>query len=296
MKLLRLILVATILACSFPEPGLWAQALTADSMQTLIRKIQRGENDSVRFQSNRLFTQILEDTLKSPASFDADFSSWKNLSVVSDAEHTLRIYTWTFPNYSGSTYNYNGYIQLKLSPTDSLITIALADSTSKILKPESEKLRAERWLGAVYYSIGKTKRSGVTYFTLLGWKGTNQSMTKKVIEVMSIEDGHIKFGYPILKTGSVFRNRVIFTFTAQASMTLRFEKDGKEIVFDHISNPKKGVDPDLNLLSGPDGTYDKFRLKGGRWVIEKDIDARTDWESTKTFPQPPVEEKSEETK
>ena len=279
MKLNRLLFSFACFLSLFLGASTHAQTISSDSLQSVIKQIQRGENDSIRFRNNRIFSQLLEDSLRKPESFTADFSSWKNLSVVSDPEHTIRIYTWTFPNYAGSQYFYNGYIQLKTSTPDSLIMINLADSTSKILKPESEKLRADKWLGAIYYSLGKTKRSGVTYYTLLGWKGVNESMTKKVIEVMAIEDGKVKFGFPILKTGSVFRNRVIFTFTSQASMTLRFEKDGKEIVFDHISNPKKGDSPNLNLLSGPDGTYDKFKQKGGRWVIQHDIDARTDWEA-----------------
>ncbi|MFN8166858.1 MAG: hypothetical protein U0X76_12030 [Bacteroidia bacterium] len=268
MKLIRISFFLLLLHPAFSG----AQKLSADSLQILFKCIQRGENDSVRKHANDIFYSSLYDTLKKEGSFSADFSAWKNLSVASDADKTIRLYTWTMPYFDGSRYDYFGFVQIKTEKPDSLLLIPLSDSTLTIKKPESEKLRSDKWLGAIYYSVSSFRKSGVRYYTLLGWKGWNQSVTKKVIEIMTFEKGILKFGFPVIKTGSVFRNRVVFSFTSQATMTLRFDKNGKQIVFDHINNFSK----DNSIIGGPDGSYDLLKLKGGKWLMERDIDARSE--------------------
>jgi len=259
----------------------------SDSLQVLISKMQRGENDSIRALANLEFRQRFLDSLNSNNSFDKSFSDFKNISVVKSDDHTFKVYSWTYPNYSGDKYFYYGYIQIKPEKSDSVLTFPLSDSTSVILKPESEKLRADRWLGSVYYAVNKVKYKGVNYYVLLGWKGFNQQITKKVIEVCYIDKSELKFGFPLFKSGSVYRNRMIFSFNSQASMSLRFEKNGKQIIFDHISAPKSKQDIDLTSQSGPDGTYDSFELKKGRYVLDKDIDARSETAPSKDLPEPP---------
>ncbi|MFZ7115794.1 MAG: hypothetical protein ACO1G9_10475 [Bacteroidota bacterium] len=262
-------------------------AQISDSLPVLIRKMQRGENDSIRTNAAMEFQKRFEDSLNVSGSFDNPFSDFKNVSIAKDVENRFKIYSWTFPNFDGSRYRYSGYVQVKQEKTDSIITFILSDSTAIIQKPESEKLKSERWYGAAYYAVNKVKYKGKNYFVLLGWKGFNQQITKKVIEVCYIEKGELKFGYPLLKSGSVYKNRMIYSFNSQASMSLRFENNGKKIVLDHISTPRsKSADVDLASQAGPDGTYDSFNLKKGRYVLDKDVDARSETAPVKELPTP----------
>ena len=85
------------------------------------------------------------------------------------------------------------------------------------------------------------KYKGKNYFVLLGWKGFNQQITKKVIEVCYIDKGELKFGFPLLKSGSVYKNRLIYSFNSQASMSMRFENNGKKIIL--VQNPLMLISP-----------------------------------------------------
>lgn len=265
----------------------FSSAQNSDSLHVLIQKMQRGENDSIRTNAADEFQKRFTDSLNVSGSFENSFTDFKNVSIVKDAENRFKIYSWTFPNYAGDRYRYFGYVQIKEEKTDSILTFLLSDSTSIIQKPESEKLKTDRWFGAAYYAVNKVKYKGKNYFVLLGWKGFNQQITKKVIEVCYIDKGELKFGFPLLKSGSVYKNRLIYSFNSQASMSMRFENNGKKIVLDHISTPRsKSTDVDLSSQAGPDGTYDSFNLKKGRYVLDKDVDARSETAPVKELPQP----------
>ena len=259
------------------------QSQSLDSLVLLIKDIQRGESDSVRITSNEKFLKKFEKILLQNESYLRNFDSLKNVSVQSPPDNKFRIYTWTVPHYNGDVYDYYGFIQLKTDTNT--ILFRLNDSTSVIKKPESEKLSHDRWLGAVYYAIEEIKKSGKTYYTLLGWKGKDKMQTQKIIEILYINGNRIKFGFPIIKTGSVFRNRMIFSFNAQASMTLHFDKKYNGIVFDHFDS----TNINLPELIGPDGTYDALKNQKGKWVLFHDVKVSTKWEPKENLPSPPHE-------
>ncbi|HRH65821.1 MAG TPA: hypothetical protein PLU53_05955 [Bacteroidia bacterium] len=251
-------------------------------LQSLIHDIQRGKNDSIRIASNTVFRSFLDSLLKTSASFRASFDSIKNVSVVTAPGQKFRVYTWTLPYYDGSRYDFFGYIQMPGDTSGTIRLIPLLDSTLVITKPESEKLRAERWYGSVYYSILENKSGKKTYYTLLGWKGINSTSTQKIADVLYFDRHLPKFGFPLFKTGKVYKNRIIFTYAAQAIMTLKYEDSKNMIIFDHLSgNGTKNETENQLAFGGPDGTYDGLKFKSGKWVLVKDVDIRTDWKPKK---------------
>jgi hypothetical protein len=276
-KKLSILLFLTIPFFSFSQSN--------DSLSTLIKEIQRGKNDSVRFAANEKFITYFEKLLSQSGSFSRNYDSLKNVSVQTASDSSFRIFTWVVPHFDGQEYNFFGFVQLHSAKSDTMIR--LYDSTAVIQKPESEKLRADRWLGAVYYDIIPIESAGKKYYTLLGWKGKNQEHTLKIIDVLSVNNNQLKFGFPIFKTGSVYRNRMVFTYNSQASMTLHFNKKFNGIVFDHLAADKNNP----SLITGPDGTYDAFKLKKGKWILYTDVDVRTKWDPSETLPEPPPVEK-----
>lgn len=256
------------------------------SLPSLINQIQRGANDSVRALANRELQSRIIDSLKTQNSFNKNFQEFKNVSIVTSDDKLLKIYSWTYPNFTGDKYYYFGFIQYRNNLFDSVQLFTLIDSTETISKPESEKLKSSRWLGSVYYAINTIKYQGKYYYVLLGWKGFNQQQTKKIIEVCYIENTTAKFGFPLLKIGSVYKNRMVFTYTSQATMSLKFEKSGKKIIFDHINSTKNNSDVEVINQSGPDGTYDSFILTKGRYILQKDVDARSEITPVVPLPEP----------
>jgi hypothetical protein len=258
-----------IILLSFSSP---LKAIGLDSLAVLIQRIQKGENDSVRLAANAKFRSGFERVLNDSGSFERNFDSLSNLSVIAPEDRSFRIYTWVLPYFDGERYDYFGYIQFR-NGRDSLQVEELVDSTEVIKKPESEKLSPMRWIGSVYYGIVTTEKSGVNYYTLFGWKGKNKRETQKIIEVLYFNKHKPQFGYPLLKTESVFRNRMIYTFDSQASMVLHYDNSFGGIVLDHISLNRRSEIP----VTGPDGTYDAFKWKKGKWQLYKDVDVRTKW-------------------
>ncbi len=274
----KLFLAALILVLFFYR----CNSQSLDSLVLLIKDMQRGENDSVRLASNEKFLIAFEKILLQNGSFSKKFDSLKNVSVQSPEDKKFKIYTWVIPHFDGDVYNYYGFIQLHTDTSDLLIR--LNDSTSVIQKPESEKLNPERWLGAVYYSIIPIKKSGKKYYTILGWKGKDQKQSQKIIEILYFDGNKVKFGYPLIKTGSVFRNRMIFSFNAQTSMTLHFDKKYKGIVFDHFTS---NINNSSETINGSEGTYDALKNKKGKWILIKNVDVGTKWEPSENLPRPP---------
>jgi hypothetical protein len=244
-------------------------AQTADSLSVLSRLIQKGKNDSTRIAANEIFLAGFEKFIERTDCDSVIRDSIKNVSVIIPDDNHFRIYTWVLPHFDGNKYDYFGF--LKIIRENTFEIIKLHDSTSVIRHPESEKLNPTRWLGSVYYNIVEIKIDKLPYYTLFGWKGTDEHKTQKIIDVLYIDKGKPKFGYPLFKTESVYKNRMIFSYDAQASMTLNYDNNFKGIVFDHITNNDAGI-------SGPDGTYDAFKLKKGKWVLMKDVDVRTKWQ------------------
>lgn len=246
----------------------------ADSASTvidsLVHVMQRGSDDEQRLQANREFLKIVESRLMADSLPDRCPQIASNLSCVSTKG--LRIVTWTVPSYDGDRYRYFGFIERRDLKTGIRMVFPLVDSTETIRKPESEKLSSAKWFGAAYYGIVERKKSGRTYYTLLGWKGKDRRVTQKVLEVLYFDGADVRFGAPLFKKEKVYRSRVVFSFTAQAVMSLRYEPSRRMIIYDHLSGPKvPGSGTPDPALSGPDGSYDGYRFRSGHWQWSGDL-------------------------
>ena len=266
----------------FPQTSQGTDSTRLNYSDSLIQLIQKGPDDSIRTAANEVFIDLLLSSLKKPGSFFDNFDSLKNLSIQKSPDERFKVYTWTVPKYDGTAYSYFGFLQLKTKNNDFKL-FPLTDSSNFILKPESEKLSSDRWLGCIYYKIIESRKAGRTYYTLLGWKAKNNTTSQKLIEVIYFDRDVPKMGFPLFKTGKVFRNRVVFTFLAGISMSLKYEERKKLIVFDHLTGSSSG---DGSVPGGPDGTYDAFKFKSGRWLLLNDIDIRSTWKPRKDVPKP----------
>lgn len=235
-----------------------------DSLNNLARVMQRGETDSARFASASVYSSIINFILSDSSSFNASFDSIPNISVKTSPDLTFRLYSWVTSDYAGSVYRYFGFVQTLKNKKVNLFP--LHDSTEVIEKPLSKKLKADRWYGAIYYSIILNEKKGKKYYTLLGWKGKNELLTQKVIDVITFDGGKPVFGLPVFKANNIYNNRVIFEFTSHAVMSLKYMHDKKTLVFDHISKSS------LTGITGPDGTYDAFKYVKDHWEFIEDID------------------------
>jgi len=115
------------------------------------------------------------------------------------------------------------------------------------------------------------------YYILLGWKGNNVKSTKKVIEVLSFKNNKPVFGMGVFDN-SKGNKRIIFEYTRQASMLLKYLPDQHLIVFDHLAPPDPHL-KDQHETYGPDLSYDGYKLKDGRWKLVENLDMRNNGNS-----------------
>ncbi|MEO8087783.1 MAG: hypothetical protein ABI763_13230 [Bacteroidota bacterium] len=267
MKLSRIVLVFLFVVYFSPVFSQGnAQSLVTqykDSLNHLAHVMQRGENDSARFASAFVYHSIVNFILADSSSFNASFDSIPNLSVKTAPDRTFRLYSWVASDFAGSQYRYYGFVQTQKNRKVNLFP--LSDSTEVIEKPLSKKLKADHWYGAIYYNIIANEKKGKKYYTLLGWKGINEMMTQKVIDVISFDSGKPSFGLPVFKANNIYNNRVLFEFTSQAVMSLKYVHNNM-LLFDHIGRST------ITGVIGPDGTYDAFKYVKDHWEYLEDLD------------------------
>ena len=240
-----------------------------DSLSSLGKKFINDDNELERKNANYAFIKTLVSALKVPNSFLYPFDSVKSVSIVNSPDNRFRIISWPVANQDGS-YRFYGTIQINTG--GNLQMYPLNDYTQDMKNPEDTVTNNLKWYGAEYYKIIPVY-SPKLYYVLLGWKGNTIKSTKKVIEVLSFKDSKPVLGMSVFDGNGKNRKRVIFEYTRQASMLLRYVPDQNLIVFDNLSPP----DPKLKNQHdtyGPDLSYDGYREKNGRWVYVDNLDMR----------------------
>ncbi|WP_426667055.1 hypothetical protein ACPPVU_13595 [Mucilaginibacter sp. McL0603] len=242
-----------------------------DSLTALGKKFINKDTEMERMNANTEFIKTLVKALKIPHSFDFPFDSVKSISIVNSPDKHFRMITWHIAFDDGS-YRFYGTIQMNAG--DKLQMFPLTDYSPLIKKAEDTITNNTQWFGAQYYSIIPANAGQNPYYILLGWKGNTIKSTKKVIEVLSFgSNGKPVLGLPVFDGNGKTRNRVVFEYTRQASMLLKYDADKQLIVFDNL------VPPDAKLKSqpesyGPDLSYNGYLLKNGRWVYKENLDMR----------------------
>jgi hypothetical protein len=285
-----------------------------DSLKKYIHCVHFGATDNEKYENNEMFIKQMNKVLQNEHSFTYPFDSLKDIAKISANDGSFRIINWALPLENG-TFEYFGFLQVKQSKKYAYKVYLLTDKSSEIESPTTMVLPCERWYGALYYNIIDNKYKDKKYYTLLGWDGNNNSSRKKLIDVISFKgNGKPQFGALVFKKYNDKEKpaRIIFEYSARASMTLRYEKQylrvinqskdkksGKAqtkqepmIVFDHLIPMDARLNPNSADLTGLYQFYvpetnvlDGFVIRDGRWVFVKDIDARN--------PKPPKKKKKD---
>lgn len=240
-----------------------------DSLLKLSKTMINDSLDMERKNANYAFIKTLVGALKVNNSFLYHFDSLKTISIVNSPDNRFRIFSWYVLNDDGS-YRFYGTIQMNTG--GALQMFPMEDYTPLIKNPEDSVSAPNHWFGAEYYKIISV-RAQQPYYVLLGWKGNNVQSTKKVIEVLSFKNNKPQFGMGVFEGNGKTRKRVVFTYTRQVSMLLKYITEKNLIVFDHLAPPDPKMKGKLDTY-GPDLSYDGYQLKNGRWQYVENLDMR----------------------
>ncbi|MCX7729411.1 MAG: hypothetical protein N2203_08070 [Bacteroidia bacterium] len=237
----------------------------------------RSKYERQRIDSNTIFLNILKELLQIPESFYYPFDSLKSdISLLSDSKNTFRIITWNLPKNDG-THLYYGFIQRwdkKNKQSAAEYHLYILNDVSESIKnsPETYVGSAQKWFGMLYYQLIESD----DYYLLLGWDGNEKLIQRKFIDVLYFKsDGTPVFGKDVFKMPKKNPKRIMFQYSSEVVMPLRYEEKKHAIVFAHLS--AESDDPYLKeqyQFYGPDGSFDAFIKDKNKWKLVEDIDIR----------------------
>ena len=245
-----------------------------DTLKVMAHSIMNAEKETEKRLANQAFITNLTEILQYEKSFKFPFDSLVTIARIVSPDNTFRIFNWLLKKDNGS-YEYYGIVHYHNKNRKRYEIINLIDNSSNIRNAEQEDLDAKNWYGGLYYEIAYIKKAGRKYYTLLAWDGNDMNSTKKIIDVMYFSGRNkIKFGLPIFKQNKKeSQKRVIIEYDAKTSVSVKYQKKEKRIVFNHLVPARKDL-IGLEEYYIPEGTFNAYQYKRGKWWLEQDIDIR----------------------
>jgi hypothetical protein len=245
-----------------------------DTLIKISANVAAAQSDAQKLEVNGKFVKTLVGALKTPNSFAFTFDSLKNISVIKSPDQAFRVLSW-YVQLENGTYRYYGAIQMN-TKNGPLKLYPLIDQTENLNDPNIIT-NNQKWFGARYYEIVPvTSGNRLPYYVLLGWKGNTQITTKKVIEILSFDKDNLTFGAPVFDGKELKgKNRMIFEYAKSNAMTLKTDLKAGIIVFDHLAS----FDPEIKdkfEYYGSDGTFDGFKIIGGKLKLQEDLTLNND--------------------
>jgi hypothetical protein len=275
------------IAQPFNKPTLQLLQQKEDTLKRMADKLVNATTAAIRFQSDSAFTKLFVQALKTPNSFYYRFDSLLTISKLYAPDSSFRIITWQMVVNENLTRQH-GAIQMKTSDGSlklfplidkSDVTSALADTTAD----------NKGWIGAVYYKILATTNMNQTYYTLLGFDENNIRSNRKIIEVLHFENGLPVFGgnYISFEEDAVNKqaaSRHILEYQKGAGARLVYDDELKMIIAEHLYSPSNEPQKKWTLI--PDGDYEGFKWKQGKWVHIDKVFNEVTAEGSEPMPNP----------
>ncbi|MEZ4930672.1 MAG: hypothetical protein R2788_00895 [Saprospiraceae bacterium] len=231
-------------------------------------------NDSLpehRFGATKKMIPTLVKALKIKNSFSYPFEQLRTVSILYPPDSTFRVFTWQL-YVDVDDYRYYGAIQMN---TSELKLFPLIDRSRQVESEEYDILSPDQWYGALYYNIKQFDTPNGKDYLLFGFNGYSLFNKKKLIDVLHFENGNAQFGAPVFiqedsETGAqTIRNRIVKEYSAEGTFQMNYDATFEKIIFDHLV--EMGGSYNQGLAAVPDGTYEGYILKDGKWVWEEKV-------------------------
>jgi hypothetical protein len=248
---------------------------TCDTLAIYSDSAMSVQSDVERLNYNSQFVKKFVAALKTPHSFQFKFDTLSNITELKAPDQSFKLFTWFVP-FNDGTYKFYGAIQLA-TKDGSLKLIPLNDDTKNI-SDHNIITNAKKWYGARYYDMVPVTYPGKKpYYLLLGWKGNNHKTTKKVIEVLSIEQNEAVFGRTVfeMQKGVATGNRVVFEYNKRNAMTLVFDPKSNMIVFDHLAPYEPDMVGNFEYYAS-DLSFDGYALNYQKLYVKENIQLRNE--------------------
>ena len=268
------ILAFFCISCSAQKGNNSLFAEYEDTLKVMAHQIMNAETEAEKRIANTAFITNLTEVLQYEKSFKFPFDSLPTIARISSPDNTFRIFNWLLKKDNGN-YEYFGIVHYHNKKRKRYEVIPLVDNSANIRNAEQEDLDDENWYGGLCYQIAYIKKAGRKYYTLLSWDGNDGYSTKKIIDVMYFSGKNkIKFGLPIFKQNKKeSQKRVILEYDSKTSISVKYHSKEEKIVFNHLVPPNKDLEG-LEEYYIPEGTFNAYQYKRGKWWLQQDVDIR----------------------
>jgi len=241
-------------------------------LQSYFEQIISSPDDEEKIRINQQITSLFRKTLEQKNAFTYPFDSLKYVSKLTSADNKVRLYTWNLA-FSNGTHQYFGFIHHYQKFDKKYDLFFLKDEFDLTAEPDTTTCSHRYWYGAIYYQVVPIKVRKREFYTLLGVDLNDLFTTKKLIDILYFPGDEAKFGFPIFSDGNNEVNRILFEYSSQVSMNLKYVVSEKMIIFDHLAPPSQ-VYIGQYIQYGPDSSLDGFKFVDNKWVYITDLDIK----------------------
>jgi hypothetical protein len=258
-----------------------------DSLKSIALQIIQGRNAEDRFKADSLFTKMFVRALKTKGSFNYPFDSLITISKLTSPDKLFKIFTWQLV-VNDNVVRQHGAIQMNTSD-GSLQLFPLIDKAGSIKNVSDTIANNFGWVGAVYYKIIEKKAFGKNFYTLLGFDENNLSSDRKIIEVLTFDEGKPIFGggYFSFPDNSINKRgfaRYIMEYKKNASPRLTYDPDLDMIIYEHMIS--ETGEPNKKYTYVGDGDYEGLKWVDGKWVHIQKVFSQVTPEGKEPVPLP----------
>jgi hypothetical protein len=252
-----------------------------DTLKVMAHEIMNAPSEEERRIANTAFITNLIEVLQYEKSFSFPFDSLITIARIKAPDNTFRIFNWLLRK-DNDTYEYYAIVHYHNKARKRYDLITLTDNSANIRNPEQADLDATNWYGGLIYDIAYIKKPGIKHYTLLSYDLNDNYSRKKIIDVMYFSGKNkIKFGLPIFKKSkNESQKRVILQYDAKTSISVKYHEEKNQIIFDHLVPSRKDLEG-LYEYYIPEGTFNAYNYKNGKWWLEQDIDIRNSQKAPK---------------
>jgi len=241
-------------------------------------------DEKVRMESNKTFIGLWDQIVNDPEILNYPFDSITEISMLSPEDKSFKLITWNL-HRNDETHNYFGYLLvkretrikkgfLKYEKKVEYAAHKLIDRSATVKSPENYISGCDKWFGMLYYELIDCG----DFYTLLGYDPNDKLVRRKFVDVLYFKsNGSPVFGKDVFKFPRKNPKRLMFEFSSEVVMSLKYDEKRDQIVYSHLSSNREGPVLEGQVqFYGPDGSYDALELHKGRWNLITDIDARNE--------------------
>lgn len=268
-RLLNIIILILTIAFSVVN-GQTGRTDNTSVIENLFTRLVKSTNDVDKIRINDSIVLFIDSYARSDSVFDHSFNELRYFGQVTSRRAGVKILTWNLLLFDSPSRYYSYFI---FRPERENVIYKLSGTYTEQPVRTDTIYTNENWYGALYYDLRHFRQDNQTWWILLGIDYGNPSVTRKIIDVLSIgDDSSLVFGKKIFKANNELKYREVLEYSSEAVASLKFGSD-KTIVFDHLV-PMSPALRGQKEFYGPDFSLDAYNLEDGIWKLEENVDIR----------------------